>query len=211
MTRRKRTPYRIDCHYFITAWASEANDEHRMLTRVMLALFRHPTLPSDRLVRSLQNQPFEIRAQLANPEHMEDPSDLWNALDNEMRPSLSYLITLALDPWSEVTGPAVRTLTIRTGQAQGLPERPALQPNGVAGEANYIGGTIRDKDGAPQSAIEVALKGTGFLTTTDTNGRFTLTAVPSGDYTLIAWPREGRPKQRKIAIPTVDGDYDLTL
>ncbi len=124
----KRTPLRVDCSYMITAWAADPEDEHRLLTRCMLALFRHPTLPSRFLVGTVQNPPFDIQARLAQHDALEDPSDLWNVLDNEMRPGVSYVVTLALDPWQEITGPLVRTRILRFGQAQGLPTRPDLVP-----------------------------------------------------------------------------------
>jgi len=37
----------------LTTWASEADDEHRLLSRVMMTLFRYPVLPEDRLVDEL--------------------------------------------------------------------------------------------------------------------------------------------------------------
>ena len=30
---QKRSPFRLDCHYMLTAWATDALDEHRLLTR----------------------------------------------------------------------------------------------------------------------------------------------------------------------------------
>ena len=47
---RKRTPFRVDCFYMITSWAAESEDEHRLLTRCLLALFRHPIIPEKFLV-----------------------------------------------------------------------------------------------------------------------------------------------------------------
>src|SRR3990172_3170765 len=38
---RRLNPVRLDCHYLITAWAAEPEDEHRLLARTLMALFRH--------------------------------------------------------------------------------------------------------------------------------------------------------------------------
>src|SRR3712207_1200883 len=43
-TKRKH-PRRIDCSYLLTAWTSEIEDEHRLLSSSLLTLFRFPSLP----------------------------------------------------------------------------------------------------------------------------------------------------------------------
>jgi hypothetical protein len=122
LAQLKRTPYRVDCFYIMTTWAAEPEDEHRLLARCLLALFRNPILDSNRLVGSLKDQPFEIQTHLAVHDRLTNPAEVWSALDNEIRPSIPYIITLALDPWAEVSGPVVKTLTFRYGQAGDLPE-----------------------------------------------------------------------------------------
>jgi hypothetical protein len=178
----------------------------------MLALFRYPTLPDDRLVGSLRNPPFEIQARLARHDKLTEPSDLWNVLDNEMHPGVSYVITLSLDPWSEVTGPLVKTRTLRLGQARELPYRQALVPDETRQDLVLIGGTVRsESEQQPQPGVTVALKATGHVTTTDEDGCFVLGAVPPGDYTLIAWVGDEKPVQKEIKIPAEGKDYDMEV
>lgn len=203
----KRTPMRVDCHYMITTWASEPDDEHRLLTRALIALFRHPILPDDMLVGTLQNPLHDIQASLARHDKLTNPAEVWSSLDNELRPSVSYLVTLTLDPWSEITGPAVRTFTMRTGQAA-WPQREQFDPPDSVSEMVYVGGTVA-KGKTPEAGIQVAVKGTGWTSTTDEDGRFTLGSFPPGDYTLIAWPVKGKPKEKKITVPAAD--YDISL
>ena len=57
----KRTPFRVDCFYMLSAWANHSDTEHRVLASAMLALFRCPTLPDDQLVGTLIDQPYPIR------------------------------------------------------------------------------------------------------------------------------------------------------
>ncbi|MFQ5401129.1 MAG: Pvc16 family protein [Anaerolineae bacterium] len=206
--RVKRTPMRVDCAYMITTWASEPDDEHRLLTRCLMALFRHPVLPEHVLVNTLQNPAFDIQAQLARHDKLTNPAEVWSALDNELRPSISYIVTLALDPWAEVTGPAVRTLTLRTNQADGLPRPHHLVPDEPAEGMIFIGGAV-SKGKTAQAGIEVAIKGTGRFDKTDALGRFTLGSMPPGEYTLVAWPAKGKPKERQISVPA--DDYDIEL
>lgn len=219
--RRKRSPMRVDCFYMLTTWAADPEDEHRLLSRCLLALFRFPVLPGDRLVGSLRNPPYDIQARLASHDKLTNPAEVWSALDNEMRPSISYVITLALDPWTEVKEDSiVRTLTLRSGQSNTLPRYQRLIEE-TRGELSFIGGTVRDtaQDGAPIGGIEVAIKGTGLFDTTDEQGRFTLGSLPRGEYTLVAWPPEGKPKEKRITAPVIgedgkpvtDGNYDLEI
>lgn len=208
--QRKRSPLRVDCTYLLTAWAADPQDEHRLLTRAMMALFRAPIIPEERLANTLKNQPYPIQAILADHQP-ENPSEIWSALDNEVRPTISYRLTIALDPWQVFTGPLVRTFTLRTGQSEQLPLHPDFKIDGISAESLFFGGTIRQKGGdrAPRPAVQVAIKGTGLFTITDKDGRFTLGGLPAGQYTLIAWPPEGRPVEKVITLPSNKGDYDL--
>jgi hypothetical protein len=208
----KRTPFRVDCTYMLTTWASIPEDEHRLLTRAMLALFRFPILPEDRLVGALRNPPFDIQASLASHDRLTNPAEIWASLDNEIRPTASYQVTLALDPWKEVTGEIVRTRTLRTGQTRTLPNITKLD-EGTPAEMNSIGGKITQtgRDGTPLAGIQVAIKGTGLFAETDDTGQFTLGSLPAGTYTLVAWPATGKPKEKKINIPEKEGNYDIEV
>src|SRR5438270_7061243 len=44
---RIKAPLRIDVSYQVTVWARSADDEHRLLWRVLSTLIRHPILPAD--------------------------------------------------------------------------------------------------------------------------------------------------------------------
>jgi hypothetical protein len=203
---RKRTPFRVDCTYMLTIWATDPGDEHRLLTRCLLALFRHPILPEDRLVGSLQNPTFDIQARLAAHDKLTNPAEVWSALDNELRPSVSYVITLALDPWSEVTGPAVYSLTMRLGQSDN-PRREEIE-QATAVLSNTIGGALT-KGKKPLGDVAVALQDTGFMARTDGNGRYHFLGVPTGDYTLLIWTGKGKPQEKPITVPA--GDYNVEL
>ncbi|MCA9921802.1 MAG: DUF4255 domain-containing protein [Anaerolineales bacterium] len=204
---QKRTPFRIDCHYMLTAWAANPQDEHRLLTRAMLALFRFPVLMPNQLKGELANQPFKLQTRLAGHDKLTNPAELWGSMDNEMRPSISYIVTLALDPWTAVTGPAVRTFTLDTGQADHLPNQHHLQ-EGTAVTNATIGGTIT-KLQEPQPGLQVTVKASGQSTTTDKDGRFILAALPYGTHTIVVWSPEGKSKEKVITVP--GSNYDMEI
>lgn len=209
IARMKRSPFRLDCHYMITVWATEPEDEHQLLSNTMLALFRFPVLPQDSLVGSLQEQPYEIQARLAAHDKLTNPAEVWGALDNEIRPSISYIVTLAFDPWSEKEVPLATTFILRTGQSS-LPEDERLNEDGLSSEMNYIRGYVTAAE-APQINMRVSIKGTSYAAVTDEDGRFAFGGLPNGEYTLIAWPADSQPLEKPISIPAQQGNYDIDL
>lgn len=209
----KRTPYRVDCSYIITVWAADPEDEHRLLSRTLLALFRHPVLPEEILAGNLKNQPFEIQSMLAQTDRFRNPAELWSAMDNEMRPGVPFVATIALDPWSEVTGKIVKTLILKPGQSAYRQFDRRIDETESDTPMTFIGGRVTSKsaDGDPVAGIDVAIKGTGIAARTSFEGQFVLGSLESGDYTLIAWMPDGKTKEKKITVPAPDGNYDMVV
>lgn len=210
VARMKRTPFRLDCHYMLTVWATEPEDEHQLLSSAMLALFRCPTLTKERLVGSLQNQPYEIQARLAAHDKLTNPAEVWGALDNEIRPSISYIVTVAFDPWTEQEIPLTTTFTVRTGQSS-RPEIERLNDDGLSSQMSYIRGFVTAGDKEPQAGLRVSLKGTTYATYTDETGRFVFGGLPDGAYTLMAWPEKGQAVEKEVSVPVQTGNYDIEL
>jgi hypothetical protein len=214
---RKRSPFRIDCFYMLTTWANEPDDEHRLLSRCLSVLFRHPVLPEDRLIGLLKNQPYEIQARLASHDRLTNPAELWSAMDNEMRPSISYIVTLALDPWTEVTGPVVHSLTLRTGISRTIPLRQVLDQESLGNDMIFIGGSILKKGengsaaSTPLADIQVAIKGTGLFTTSNAQGQYALGSLVPGEYTLVGWLPDGKLIEKEITVPATGDNYDLLI
>ena len=204
--QQKRTPLRVDCHYMITTWATEPQDEHRLLARCLMALFRHPILPEDMLMGDLKQQPYKLQAWLASHDRLTNPAEIWGSLDNEIRPSISYIVTLAIDPWQEIISPLVSSLTMTINQTD-QPERNGEIIQG--GETTVIIGGIVTQNEQPQADIQVAIKGTGLFSTTNQKGQYTLPSLHPGDYTLVVWPKEGQPLEKAVSIPGEDYNIDL--
>jgi hypothetical protein len=203
----KRTPFRLDCHYMITAWATDPQDEHRLLSRAMLALFRHPILPKTHHVGEIQEQPFDLQARLASHDRLTNPAEMWGSLDNEIRPSLSYIVTLAMDPWTVVTTPIVRSRILQTGQAPDLPHTSQLLPE-TSETRIAIGGAVTQNN-QPQPDIRIAIKNTGYISRTNDAGQYRLDNLPPGEHTLVIWPPTGAPIEHPITVPAEHYNIDL--
>lgn len=97
---RLRPPARIDCSYCITAWSTATDDpvleEHRVLTQVLRILLRNRTIPPAVLQGSLATQIPPYPTIIAAADGMKSQPDFWGALDQQLKPSLSYVVTLAM-------------------------------------------------------------------------------------------------------------------
>ncbi len=207
----KRTPYRLDCLYMLTTWANEPEDEHRLLSSTLAALFRFPKIPRERLEGTLVNQPYDIHMALARQDRLTNPAEVWGALDNELRPSISVIFTLAVDPWVEMPVPLTSTFIMQTGQSD--PDEESIT-EGAENQPNLsIRGTVTSKKEpeTPLPGLSVALKDTGYMTMTDGEGRFAFSKLQTGRYTLMVLPEKGKLVEFEIEVPSEEGNYNLEM
>jgi hypothetical protein len=96
----RQPPVRIDCTYCITAWSPADNEsvleEHRLLSQVLRLLLQNPTIPGSVLQGSLVTQIPPYPRVIAGPDNIKNLPEFWGALDQQLKPSLNYTITLAL-------------------------------------------------------------------------------------------------------------------
>ncbi len=198
---QKRTPVRLDLHYMITAWANDSDDEHNLLARTLMCLFRQPHLPPDVLPESLQDQPKPITLEVAQENSLRNPADVWSALDNEIRPAIALMVTLALDPYQPIVPGLVTTRELRVGQSA----EPA-QEQLVAGyepDVFWTIGGIVETD-TPLEELELVLVERGLDVPIQDEGRFSVGRLQAGDYTLEVRTRGQKPKRHKITVPSPD-------
>jgi hypothetical protein len=205
VTQRRR-PVRMDLHYMITAWATEAEDEHRLLASTLMALFRQPHLPEDLLPESLRDQPVPIPLEVAQSDELQNPADVWNVLDNEIRTAIALTVTLALNPYQPVTGPLVRTRELRFGQSG---DPPMQHLDDGAQETYWTVGGVIQRGGQPLPGGRALLVEQGREVSLEEGGRFAIGHLRAGEYTLAVSTDGSKPQQFKIAVPGPDYDLDL--
>jgi hypothetical protein len=119
---RLSPPIRIDCAYCITAWSlstsSPVLEEHQLLSDVLLLLLQAQTIPTAALQGSLTTQIAPYPTIIASTDAMKNRPEFWTALDQKLKPSLNYVVTLGmlLDsiPTDANLPSAVQTTTIVT-------------------------------------------------------------------------------------------------
>ena len=203
---QRRTPVRVDLHYMVTAWANEPEDEHRILTRSLLALLRHSFLPEDLLPDVLRDQPLDMPIEVAQQTALQNAIDVWSVLDNEMRPAFKCIVTVALNPYLPVTGPLVRERELRVGQARD----PLLeQLDAQAGQDRFwrVGGRVHG-DG-PLENLRLKLVEQGRNVPIQPEGRFVIGNLKAGDYTIEISAEGRKPSQHEITVPAKS--YDLEV
>jgi hypothetical protein len=196
---KRRAPRRIDATYLVTAWAGAVEDEHRLLWRTLALLLRHPELPEETLQGVLMETEKPLPAQVLTPEEILNPSDLWTALDNELRPAIHYRVTLLLDVLEPFVGPLVLTKRVRVEQG--------LRGEGPFEELWQIGGTVRGEGGEPVADAEVRVKGWGLLSYSNEAGRYTFANLAPGTYTFVITPPGGKPIEQEVEVP--GENYDV--
>jgi hypothetical protein len=195
---RSKAPLRIDVSYQVTVWARAPEDEHGLLWRVLSALLRQPVLPEELLEGDLKQQPFPIRVQSAQPElGPKNAAELWQALDNRIRPGLTYVATLALDPQVAFSSPLVFTRVARLFDG-------TMPLHQLDGEALEIGGSVRDRRDPAHKIVGaiVRLQETGAQSTTDADGRFVFARAPRGPVTFVVHVPGRKDVTRRAEIPS---------
>ena len=197
---RHKLPLRINATYNVTVWARAPEDEHRLLWRVLTALARNKALPDDLAQGALKDQPFPVLTHVAKPEQARtNPADLWQALDNRIRPSLTYVVTLALDPDISFTSPMTFTTISRTRTGG----------DGQVEELFTIAGRVRDrKEGSSVAGARVLLRERGAETVSDPRGGFTF-RVPPGKATFVVQAPGRKEVTKSTDIPSPN--YDLEV
>lgn len=106
---RRRPPARIDCAYCLTAWSPAQDesvlDEHRLLSQMLLVLLKHPFIPEEYLQGDLVNQIPPYPTVIATTHGIKNLPEFWRALDQQYKPSLNYIVTLAMMLDEVVDGP----------------------------------------------------------------------------------------------------------
>jgi hypothetical protein len=188
----------FDLTYLITVWTSEVSDEHLLLWRVLHTLLRFEKIPPEYLAGALATTTLPIYVRTAMSEGvLKSPGEFWTALENQIKPSLSYVVTLALDRDTIAVGPPVATARLRFARPSGVEERWV-----------WFGGIVRNRAGQPVADATVGLEGHEIRAKTDAEGRFRLRAPNAGQYTLIAHTGAAL-QRRKIEIP--EPSYDIAF
>lgn len=205
--RRVWHPKRIDLSYLITVWARNPEDEHQILWRVLHTLSRVRKIKSKDGIGTVLDQPYDMPTKVALPsDALRNIPDLWGVMENQLKPSINFLVTVALDTEEVVEAPMVFTTRIAVGQSY---DPPSYEYDAEDWTFYHIGGRVLDRDVPVGEGIDLELLNRGDRVTTDAAGRFVFAHMQPGEYDVEVTVEGQKPKKYKLSVPS--DNYDVSL
>jgi hypothetical protein len=193
---QSRPPLWLDASYTLTAFSRAVEDEHRLLSQALTVLAGYPELPDAVLPASLASlcrQFGVLHSRVGDPRHDATP-DFWTAVGGAYKLSFHYIVTLPIPSGTVLhRGPPVRMAEIKVGDRVGR--------RGELVERTRVGGEVHEPDGAAAARVWVFVPELGRAGETDAGGRFTLTQIPPGSYTVQARDQDGREAEGVLQVP----------
>lgn len=198
---KKKNASRIDISYLITVWTTDFTDEHRLLWHVLFTLFKYKKYPEDILAEELKHTEYAIKTSAAQPDGLfNNPADFWSALDNEIKPSIYYVVTLPLDTDMAFTAPMVKTKVLEFKP----PDTDAESLVQITGKVHEAG-----KPDQGVSEVMIVAKEAGMTAITDSEGIYSFGKLTAGEYTFLVMVPGREAKETPVIVP--GKDYDLEI
>jgi hypothetical protein len=98
---RHLPPRHMKLSYLVTAWTQRPEDEHRLLSSLLVGFLRHESVPDELIGGSLAalGLPVPMTVALPPPEDRAF-ADVWSALGGELKPSLDVVVSAPVDTGS---------------------------------------------------------------------------------------------------------------
>ncbi|NES65813.1 MAG: DUF4255 domain-containing protein [Okeania sp. SIO2D1] len=182
-------PKRIACSYLVTAWPVGGEElplqEHRLLGQVLQVFSAYPTIPEIPFLENtrLAGQEPSLPLVTAQVDGVQSVAELWTALGNQLRPSITVTVTVSMKELFEPEPtPIVITQDLQLGQKLS-PSSEQLVP-GTEQRFFRIGGQVTDTNSQPVVGATVILVEPNLTAATDGNGQYSIGAISAGAYTL---------------------------
>ncbi|MCS7477613.1 DUF4255 domain-containing protein [Umezawaea endophytica] len=98
VTSRHLPPRHMKLSYLVTAWTQRPEDEHRLLSDLLMGFLRHEALPKALLTGSLAALGLQVPMTVALPPPEDRAfADVWTALGGELKPSLDVVVSAPIE------------------------------------------------------------------------------------------------------------------
>lgn len=224
MVREEPAPPRMDCHYLISAWSPTAitqqldptPDEHQLLYETTAALLDASPLNAARIYAPQLPTPVwpadyqrfidhDLPTAVLPVEGFVKLAEFWGSMGQPQpwRPAAYLVVTVpVLSRRPAFEGPMVTTIRTDFGR-----------PGAIDEPLYIIGGSVRTATGAPVPQawlrLENALGVTLLTATADATGRFLLSGLAPGAYTLRFASPIHVAQSEPISVPSPSGEYEL--
>jgi hypothetical protein len=124
-----------------------------------------------------------------------------------MRPIITLMVTLAVDPYQPLVTPLVRTRELRVGQTAEPVSLQQLKEEPGTSVFWTVGGTLRTEESLEELSLVLVEQGRDVPIQED--GRFAIGKLRAGDYTLEVKANGRVLKRHPITVPAPD--YELEV
>ncbi len=192
-------PMRLACTYLVTAWpvggAEVILQEHRLLSQVLQVFGRYGVIPEAFCQGSLREQQPAVPIIVTAIDGLKNPAEFWSALGTPLRASLTVSATISLETIAPLTFPLTTSHQIV-----------------LDGNSFQIGGKITNAADEPVLNAAIALLERDLTTTTNDEGRYRLSPIPPGSYTIQIQPPNAPSRNVAITVPGIRNDsYNIRL
>jgi Pvc16 N-terminal domain len=98
ITARHLPPRHMKLSYLVTAWTQRPEDEHRLLSSLLLGFLRYEALPVELLSGTLIEFGLPVAMTVALPPPEDRAfADVWTALGGELKPSLDVVVSAPIE------------------------------------------------------------------------------------------------------------------
>jgi hypothetical protein len=198
----RKPPLRIDLSYLVTVWTNDTADQHRLLGHLLATLSRYRELPAESLQGTLKETQSPILAFAAQPSAINmNAADFWGALENQLRASINWVLTVPVDVDLKFTSPLVKTTVLEFGQKDGVP----------ADQSVLVSGVVHAK-GKPEEVVAEAtlfLKELQKTARTDQGGKYAFRKLVYGSYTVEVSAPGKKKLELQLAVPSPSYDIEI--
>ena len=95
---RHLPPRHFKLSYLVTAWTQRPEDEHRLLSSLLVCFLRHDAVPAELLAGGLADLQLPVPMTIALPPPEDRAfADVWSALGGELKPSIDIVVSVPVD------------------------------------------------------------------------------------------------------------------
>ena len=176
----RRPPVYVDLSYFITTWARNIADEHQLLWRVMTTLMGAPEIEPDLLQGALKEVGPPVKTLTAQYDGvLRNPGEFWGALDNDLKPAVTYTATLAVELDLFREAPLALTRVVQIGDTEGgRRQRDLVEITGAV----RVRPARKNAPPQPLAGALVTFPQLGITARSDDEGRYRVDDIPEGTH-----------------------------
>jgi hypothetical protein len=143
VSRRPQAPI-LDLRYFVSAWAAEGRDEHRLLGSLLRAVVITPCIPEEVVPEQLASG-APTTLELAASSDAKS-SEFWSSLDGQLKPGLDLRLGVDIDAFAwEPTAEAAAVIDVGLARTEEPP-----RADGWTRDGKVVGGPVR---AAPRARV----------------------------------------------------------